>query len=79
MEPVDIIVIVAILLVIGGALAYIIKAKRSGRHCIGCPDSKSCSAKSKSSGCGGKCSACSCGCNSELKQSDETNEEKSGQ
>ncbi len=79
MEPIDIIIIVAILLVIGGALAYIIRAKRSGRHCIGCPDSKSCSAKSKSSGCNGKCNACSCGCNSGLKRSEESNEDKIGQ
>ena len=42
----DIIVIAAIVLVIGGAVAYIIKAKKSGRKCIGCP--------------AGGCSACSC-------------------
>lgn len=43
----DILVILVILLVVGGATAYIIKAKKSGRRCIGCPDSKNCSG-----GCG---------------------------
>ena len=45
----DILVILVILLVVGGAAAYIIKAKKSGRRCIGCPDSKT---------CGGKCCSC---------------------
>ncbi len=49
----EIIAIAAILLIIGGALAYIIKAKKSGKKCIGCPESGSCHAK----GCGG-CSGC---------------------
>lgn len=47
------IIIVAILVVIVGlAVRYIIKAKKSGKKCIGCPDGGSCS-----SGCG-----CGCGC-----------------
>ena len=49
MNPADIIVIIVIALIVGGAVAYIIKAKRSGQRCIGCPDSKT---------CGGNCSAC---------------------
>ncbi len=49
-----IIPIVAIVLIIGGAVAYIVKEKKSGRRCIGCPDGKA---------CGGNCSCCS-GCNS---------------
>ena len=47
----DIIAIVAIVLIVGGAVAYIVKAKMSGQKCIGCPDSKTCS---------GKCSSCGC-------------------
>lgn len=43
MDHIDIIVIISILLIIGGALAYIIIAKKKGRRCIGCPDSKTCS------------------------------------
>ena len=53
----EIIAIVAILLIIGGATAYIIKAKKSGKKCIGCPDSGTCS-----SGKGGGCGACGGGC-----------------
>ena len=42
----DIIAIAVIVLIIGSAVAYIIKAKKSGKKCIGCPDSCSCSKKS---------------------------------
>ncbi|MBQ8684600.1 MAG: FeoB-associated Cys-rich membrane protein [Clostridia bacterium] len=41
----EIIAIAAIALVIGGAVFYIIKAKKSGRKCIGCPEGCSCGAK----------------------------------
>lgn len=62
----DIIAILAIALIIGGATAYIIKAKKSGKKCIGCPDSCSCGSKNKGNTpqttCGGNCSCCS-GCN----------------
>lgn len=47
----DIIVIAVIVLIVGGALAYIVKAKKNGKKCIGCPDSCSCAYKSKG-GCG---------------------------
>lgn len=48
------IIIVAILVVIVGlAVRYIIKAKKSGKKCIGCPDGGSCS-----SGCGCGCEGC---------------------
>lgn len=60
----DIIAIAVIVLIVGGAVAYIIKAKRSGQKCIGCPDSKTCSGKCR--GCNG-----SCGCSAE----DENNKE----
>lgn len=53
MELVDYIVIAAIVLVVGGAIAYIIKAKKSGKKCIGCPDSGSCSGSC--AGCNGSC------------------------
>lgn len=39
----DYIVLAIIALAIGGAVAYIIRAKKSGQKCIGCPYSKSCS------------------------------------
>ncbi len=62
------IVIAIILLIVGGATAYIIKTKKSGKKCIGCPDSCSCSVAKKSSDskspCSGNCSGCS-GCGEE--------------
>ena len=57
------IVIAIVLLIVGGAMAYIIKAKKSGKKCIGCPDSCSCSSKGKGQEAGG-CGSC-CNCNLE--------------
>ncbi len=45
-----IIVAVILLAILGGAVTYIIKAKKSGKKCIGCPDGCSCNT-SKSKGC----------------------------
>jgi hypothetical protein len=54
MGLVDWIAVAVIALIIGGAAFYIIKAKKSGKRCIGCPDSEKCS---------GSCSSChSCSC-----------------
>ena len=53
----DWIAVAVILLVIGGAAAYIIKAKKSGKKCIGCPYSSTCG---KTNGAGNSCS-CRCG------------------
>ena len=50
MKPADIIVIAIIALIIGGVVAYIIRAKKRGQKCIGCPYADKC-------GKGG----CSCG------------------
>ena len=49
MNPIEIISAAVIVLIIGCAIAYIVKAKKDGKKCIGCPDSSSCS---------GKCSCC---------------------
>ena len=49
----EIIAIIAVLIIVGGAVAYIVKAKRSGQKCIGCPDGKTCSGRC--SGCQGSC------------------------
>lgn len=69
----DIIAIIAIVLIIGGAIAYIIKAKKSGKRCIGCPDSDSC----KAGKCSGACHACACGCSSQIDENaEEMNNEK---
>ena len=59
MKPVDIIVILIIAAIIGGASYYIYKAKKSGKKCIGCPDSATCGKYNESvNSCGGNCSHC---------------------
>lgn len=55
MKPIDIIIIAVIVLIIGAALFCIYKAKKSGKKCIGCPDSGSCASKGK---CSGSCHSC---------------------
>ena len=46
------IIIALLILIVGGAVAYVVKAKTNGIKCVGCPDAKKCS---------GDCSCCS-GC-----------------
>ncbi len=58
METVIAVVIVAAILAL--AIGYIYKAKKSGKKCIGCPDSGTCSGSCGSCGCG-------CGCGEETK------------
>ncbi len=54
----NVIIIVVLVAILGGAIAYIVKAKRSGVKCIGCPSGGSCGQKKGS--CGG-CNGCGCG------------------
>jgi len=51
------IIIAVVAAIIGVAAGYVYKAKKSGRKCIGCPESCSCS--------DGNCCGCSCGQNRE--------------
>ncbi|MBO7179680.1 MAG: FeoB-associated Cys-rich membrane protein [Clostridia bacterium] len=39
------IIIAVLVLILGAALGYVIKAKKSGEKCIGCPHAKTCSSK----------------------------------
>lgn len=49
----DLIVIGIVLLIVGAAMAYIIKEKKKGVKCIGCPAAGTCGkAHQKDSGCG---------------------------
>lgn len=48
----NIILIIIILSVVAGALSYIIKEKKRGRACIGCPSAGACQ----------KCKCCSGSC-----------------
>ena len=49
MNPVDYIIIAIVVLILGLAVWFIRKSRKSGKKCIGCPE--------------GGCSSCSCGCN----------------
>jgi len=49
MSAVDYIAIGVILLIVGAAAFYIIRAKARGEKCVGCPYAKE---------CGGKCGSC---------------------
>lgn len=50
----NIILAAILVIVVGAAALYIYKAKKSGKKCIGCPDSGTC--------CSGSCASCSCSC-----------------
>jgi len=54
----DIIVVAIIICIVGAAIRYIIKEKKRGVKCIGCPEGCSCSAKKAGNAqcCGGCCS-----------------------
>jgi len=52
----NLVVVVILVLILGGAAFYIYKAKKSGAKCIGCPDAKTCGGNCGS--CGGNCSGC---------------------
>lgn len=55
------VVILILVVIIGSAVAYIIKAKKSGVKCIGCSAGGSCSCgdtAGSSTGCGCGCSGC---------------------
>ncbi len=39
----NIIIIAVLLLIVGAAAWYVVRAKRKGQKCIGCPHGKSCS------------------------------------
>jgi len=50
MNIVDYIAIAAIVLIVGASVLYIIRAKRRGEKCVGCPYARQCGGK-----CGGEC------------------------
>lgn len=57
----DIIVTVVLVVILGSAIAYIIKSKKSGVKCIGCPSGCNCSQSHKEgSGCNCGSEGCSC-------------------
>ena len=50
MGIVDYIAIAAIVLIVGAAVFYIVRAKKRGEKCVGCPYARECGGK-----CGGAC------------------------
>ena len=54
MNSTDLIVIAVIALILCAAVFFIIRSKKKGSKCIGCPDSATCSGQ-----CAG-CNGCSC-------------------
>ena len=50
MSIVDYIAIAAIVLIVGAAVLYIVRAKKRGEKCVGCPYAKQCGGH-----CGGGC------------------------
>lgn len=61
MSASDYIVLAVILLILGVAAWFIIKSKKSGKKCIGCPDS----CAHASGNCGCACGGCGSGCSNE--------------
>ena len=53
----DIILIAVLAVIIGLAVFYVYKSKKSGKKCIGCPYGSQCCSKSNEGGCCG-CSSC---------------------
>lgn len=51
----DIIVIAIVAIVLGLAIGYIVRSKKRGTKCIGCP-AGTCGSCSQNSGCEGSCS-----------------------
>ena len=49
----DILIVLIIVLILGAAAFAVYRAKKTGKKCIGCPESCSCS---------GGCNGCSCDC-----------------
>ena len=71
MDGSEIIAILAIFLCIGGAIFYIVKAKKSGQKCIGCPHGGKCGEEQG-------CKSCSCGsrtCGNRGSEETDTSEE----
>ena len=62
------VVIAIIVIILALVTIYIIKAKKSGVKCIGCPDAKTC--QGRSSCCSGCCQGCN-GCGENINNSKE--------
>ena len=50
----NVIVILVVLLILGLAAQHLVRAKKRGETCVGCPYAKECAAKRSGCGCSGK-------------------------
>ena len=50
----NILIIAVLLVIVGCAVAYVVKEKKKGIKCIGCPNAKNCSMSQKQR-CNGMC------------------------
>lgn len=56
----NIIVVAVVLVMIGAAIAYIVKEKKKGVKCIGCPAAAECAKRQNA--------ASGCGCHTDIKE-----------
>ena len=56
MNSVDYIILAVVLAILGGAALYILRAKKRGKKCIGCPSAHQCSGQC--AGCTQSCGTC---------------------
>ncbi len=47
----DFIAVGILVVILGAAIRYVYQAKKSGKHCVGCPEGCSCSSKEGSTSC----------------------------
>ena len=64
----DLLIILVLLAILGGAGWYVYRAKKAGKKCIGCPAGRNCS----TSACGGHCASCG-GCANQTNQTTPNN------
>ena len=53
MKPIDYILMAGIALVLGAIVFFVIRSKKKGKKCIGCPDSAVCGKEPCPGGCAG--------------------------
>ncbi len=59
------ILIAILVLIIGGVILYLYKAKKKGAGCVGCPYAKQCRAHGSGQPCSGDRCSSQCNCHSE--------------
>ncbi|MBO5460614.1 MAG: FeoB-associated Cys-rich membrane protein [Ruminococcus sp.] len=62
----DLIVVAVVLAIIAAAVAYIVKEKKKGVRCIGCPAAGTCGSHNHGSASGHSCGG-NCGCHTDTK------------